>query len=129
MGQVVPPCVLPPEVADMLRFSSSRFVFALALSGILFGVCAAADVAATLKGHSEIVYAIAFSPDGKQVATGSFDKTVRLWEAATGKEIKSFGGPTGHQNLVLSVAFSTDGKMLASGSQDNTARVWQMSAG
>ena len=68
-----------------------------------------AGVAAVLKGHTEPVYAIAFTPDGKYVVTGSFDKTLKLWEAATGKEIKTFDGPAGHQNLVLSVASSPDG--------------------
>jgi WD40 repeat protein len=79
---------------------------------------------ASLKGHTEIVYAIDFSPDGKYLLTGSFDKTLKLWEGATGKEIKTFDGPGGHRNLVLSVAFSPDGRTLASGSSDNTAKLW-----
>jgi WD40 repeat protein len=85
-----------------------------------------AQVATTLKGHTEIVYALAFSPDGKYVATGSFDRTVRLWDTASGKEVKAFGGSSGHQNLVLCVAFSPDGKTLASGSQDNTVKLWEL---
>jgi WD40 repeat protein len=80
----------------------------------------------TLKGHTEAVYAVAFSPDGGYVATGSFDKTLKLWDAATGKEVKTLGGPGGHQNLVLSTAFSPDGQMLASGSTDNTAKLWDV---
>src|SRR5262249_5178725 len=84
---------------------------------------------ATLKGHTETVYAIAFTPDSRQVVTGSFDKTVRLWDAATGKELKVLEGPAGHQNLVLSVALSADGKSIASGSQDNTAKIWEVPAG
>src|SRR5436190_23307712 len=72
-------------------------------------------VAATLKGHTEIVYAVAFSPDGKYVVTGSFDKSLKLWDTATGKEIKTFAGPAGHQNLILSVAFSPDGQSFVSG--------------
>jgi WD40 repeat protein len=96
------------------------------------GIVAADDpapapgVVATLKGHTEGLFSVAFSPDGKLVATGSFDKTIKLWDAATGKEIKTFAGPTGHQNLVLSVAFSPDGQMLASGSTDNTAKIWDV---
>jgi WD40 repeat protein len=86
-------------------------------------------VVRALKGHSEAVYAVAFSPDGKFVVTGSFDKTLKLWETATGKEVKTFGGPAGHQQLVLSVAVSPDGLTLASGSSDNTAKLWDVSAG
>jgi WD40 repeat protein len=83
-----------------------------------------ARVVTTLKGHTEAVYTIAFSPDGKLVLTGSFDKTLKLWETATGKELKTFGGQAGHQNLVLSAAFSPDGRMFASGAADNTAKLW-----
>src|SRR5438132_8547829 len=83
-------------------------------------------IVATLEGHTEIVSAVAFSPDGKHVVTGSFDKTLRVWETRTGKEIKMFGGASGHQDLVLSVAFSRDGRFLASGSSDKTAKLWDM---
>src|SRR5262245_32817214 len=109
-----------------------HFMPAILLTGSLLAVCSlAADEAAvpggvvsTLKGHTEIVYTIAFSPDGRHVLTGSFDKTLRLWEAATGKEIKSFGGQAGHQQNILAVAFSPDTHYLASGSQDNTVKLW-----
>jgi WD40 repeat protein len=84
-----------------------------------------AGVVATLKGHTEALYAVAFSPDGKLIATGSFDKTIKLWDPS-GKEIRTFGGPAGHQNLVLAVAFSRNGQMLASGSSDNSAKIWDV---
>jgi WD40 repeat protein len=113
-------------------FSASR----LAGSVLIFAACSlpwleAADeprlppgVVANLKGHSEPVYSVVFTPDGRHVVTGSFDNTLKIWDAATGKEIKTFGGPTGHQNLVLSVAVSPDGRLIASGSSDNTAKIW-----
>src|SRR6516162_6189398 len=114
-----------------------RILFVLLLSlilasgNLLIGSWSSADDAAlipglvaTLRGHSEALYAVAFSPNGNEVATASFDKTVKVWEVATGKEIKTLAGPAGHQNLVLSVAYSPDGQLLASGSQDNTAKIW-----
>jgi WD40 repeat protein len=108
-------------------------LLALIISGGVLAACGdAADEAslpgmiAALQGHTESLYAVAFSPEGRLVATASFDKTIKLWEAATGKEVRTFAGPTGHQNLVLCVAFSPDGNMLASGSQDNTAKVWDV---
>ena len=70
--------------------------------------------------------AVAFSPDGKAVLTGSDDKTVRLWDAATGKPI---GPPWPHQGRGLAVAFSPDGKTVLTGSDDKTARLWDAATG
>ncbi|MCS6851992.1 MAG: hypothetical protein NZ700_12585 [Gemmataceae bacterium] len=83
-------------------------------------------VTATLKGHEDTVYAIAYSPDGRWIVTGSFDKTLRLWEAATGKPVRTLAGPNGHQGQVLALAFSADGRSVASGAADNTAKVWDV---
>src|SRR5262249_31458258 len=68
----------------------------------------------SLKMHLELVLSVAFSPDGKTLATGSEDKTVILWDVANRK---SLGEPLeGHSGMVRSVAFSPDGKILATGS-------------
>jgi WD40 repeat protein len=75
----------------------------------------------TLQGHTGPVYSVAFSPDGKRLASGSMDQTVKVWDAATGQETLTLKGHTGP---VYSVAFSPDGKRLASASADNTIRVW-----
>src|SRR5262245_37527743 len=73
----------------------------------------------TLKGHTEAIYSTAFNKDGTLAATGSFDKSVRLWDPATGKQLREFSGAAGHQGLVLSVAFSPTGDQIASGGADN----------
>jgi WD40 repeat protein len=65
-----------------------------------------------------------FSPDGKLLAAWHWDKTVRIYEKATGKEVRSFQG---HKGNVLGVAFSADGKLLASCSEDVTTLVWDLS--
>src|SRR5271157_50442 len=82
-----------------------------------------AKLLGTLNGHTDPVYAVAWSPDGKIIATAGFDNTVRLWEAASRKEIKSLEG---HTKIVLAVAFSPGGRQLASASLDNTAKIWDL---
>ena len=80
---------------------------------------------ATLKGHRGHVFSVAFSPDGRLIASGSSAKTVRLWDVQKQKEIATFKG---HAGGVYSVAFSPDGRSLASGSSDNTVKLWNIQA-
>jgi WD40 repeat protein/serine/threonine protein kinase/tetratricopeptide (TPR) repeat protein len=76
--------------------------------------------------HSDAVTAVAFSPDGKTIVTGSMDKTARLWNVNSGKPI---GRPMAHQEWARSAAFSPAGRLLATGSNDKTARLWDAATG
>jgi WD40 repeat protein len=78
------------------------------------------------KGHELAVLTVAISPDSNYVATGSRDKSIKLWELATGREIRSF---LGHTTSVISLDFSSDGNYLISGSGDKSARIWEVKTG
>lgn len=80
----------------------------------------------TLTGHRNTVMPVAFSPDGKTLATGSMDKTIKLWDVQTGALKQTI---TGHSNGVHALAFSPDGKTLASGSDDKTIKLWDAQTG
>ncbi|MCS6936254.1 MAG: WD40 repeat domain-containing protein [Candidatus Bipolaricaulota bacterium] len=80
----------------------------------------------TLSGHTSVVTSVAFSPDGKLLASGAQDNTVKLWEVASGQEVRTLSG---HTSYVRSVAFSPDGRLLASGALDQTIKLWEVASG
>ena len=79
---------------------------------------------ATLQGRTEWVFSVAFSPDGKTLAGGIADGSIKLWDIETIATSQYTLG--GHSRWVTSIAFSPDGRMLASGSYDKTIRLWDV---
>ncbi|MDE2741759.1 MAG: hypothetical protein OXI58_09240 [Gemmatimonadota bacterium] len=108
-------------------FHLSRWGSAIALGGSTPPPQPTALPTTILYGHTALVLSVAFAPNGEILASGSYDATIRLWDAHTG-ELKNT--LEGHNTwAILSVAFSPDGGILASGSYDATIRLWDAHTG
>jgi uncharacterized protein with WD repeat len=83
-------------------------------------------VVATLSGHTDAVLSLAFSPDGKRLASASRDRSVKVWDLATRHTVQTLRG---HAGPVNQVAFSPDGQRVVSASDDGTVRVWDLENG
>ncbi len=80
----------------------------------------------TIQGHRDAIYAAELSPDGKLLATGSYDQKVKLWNVETGTEVRTMHG---HNDAVYDVAFHPNGQILASASGDRTVKLWNVATG
>ena len=79
-----------------------------------------------LEGHRDIIHALAFSPDGRTLASCGYDRLVKLWDIATGKLQRELRD---HSDAVYGVCFSPDGKLLASAGADRAVKVWDLATG
>ncbi len=91
------------------------------LPGVPLGKCVR-----VLKGHDDLVHSVAFSSDGRYLATGSWDSTARIWETETGRLVRTFESPT---SWVFSVRFSPDGRYLLTATFDSQVQLWEVATG
>ncbi len=80
----------------------------------------------SLEGHKNFVNALAFSRDGRMLASGCYDSTIKLWDLATGSELRTLKG---HVGSIAALDFSADGRFVVSGSEDGSARLWNTQSG
>jgi WD40 repeat protein len=113
--------ILRPPAATQAAPSTGRIVS----PGVDPGDIIAAPTAIQVLRHEEDVDGVAFSPDGRLLATACEDGIARMWEVASGQERAQFT----HEEYVYGVAFSPDGRLLATASSDRTARVWEVASG
>ena len=86
----------------------------------------ASSVLKTLSGHSDTVWTVAISPNGKTLVSGGFDKTIKVWDLQTGKLRRTLSG---HTDAVRAIAMSQNGALLASASGDKTIKIWDLQSG
>ena len=114
------------EVYQLAHSPDSTQLAAASTIGIWIYDARTGEALKLLTGHTDYVRCVAFSPDGRTLASGSSDTTIRLWDAGTGEPKATF---TGHTSSVYSVAFSPDGETLASGGSDEFIKFWDVRTG
>ena len=93
---------------------------------LLQQLCSQSEAQLTLRGHTDKIWAVAFSVDGQRLASASRDGAVRLWDTAGGRLLQTL---TNHQAPVHAVAFSPDGRWLATGARDQMIKLWDPRSG
>ena len=140
VGMRRPRCGMRPAARNCLRSRGTAIGFCLwpfprTASGLSLAVgmrrprCGrrpAGGMLLTLKGHTNRIWSVAFSPDGQRIVAGSADGTAKVWDAASGEELLTLKG---HTDRIRSVAFSPDGQRIVTGSGDQTAKVWEAASG
>ncbi|HVO42117.1 MAG TPA: TIR domain-containing protein, partial [Aggregatilineales bacterium] len=132
-GQLIRKLVLDPSV----KYGGDVMAVAFSPDGRFALTGSAGDGAVTLfdvgtgqlvqkyEGHTDYVTGVAFSPDGNTIVSSSGDRTIRIWETQTGKQLERFD----NSDIVFAVAFSPDGRYIASGNGDNQAHLFLISTG
>ncbi|MBT2408667.1 MULTISPECIES: TIR domain-containing protein [unclassified Streptomyces] len=125
-GQAIFELESRPEEALLLACAAASDARELPLvQRAMFRVVDEAGIRLILRGHTDRISSVAWQRSGGLIATGSYDRTVRLWDAGTGRLVSVLEG---HLDCVTSLAFDRSGERLVSGSWDGTARIWDLAS-
>jgi WD40 repeat protein/class 3 adenylate cyclase len=116
---------LDPERSILLALAALDQAYSQEAENVLHEAVLASRLRSTLRGHDDRINDLAYSPDGKMIATAGNDKTARLWDTATGQQVLTLSHPAGVGHLM----FSPDGSHLATAAGDGIARLWDVASG
>jgi WD40 repeat protein len=118
------------KVNSLNFFADGRLVAASGFGGLAGEVCiwnlSTAKLERRIRGHRDIIDSAVPSPNGRWIATGSYDRTIIVWDAGTGEAVRTIRG---HNGAVHELAFSSDSRLLASASADTTIKIWDVASG